>query len=222
MARIKDTSVAEVKAAADIVEVVSARTSLRRASSSRFTGRCPFHEERTPSFSVDPVDKLYYCFGCGKGGDVVRFVQETENLDFAGAVEWLAERFRVRLEYEETSPQADAARRRRDRLTACRHGLVVRQATAVSWGLPADLRASPLGRTIADRLSGARTVAAGAACEIDLVVRPGLGRFTRPAECRLAVVAGAEDVDDQLARTADRIVVAADATEVAEALEAAG
>ncbi len=118
MARIKDTSIAEVKAAADIVEVVSARTSLRRASSSRFTGRCPFHEERTPSFSVDPVDKLYYCFGCGKGGDVVRFVQETENLDFAGAVEWLAERFRVRLEYEETSPLADAARRRRDRLTA--------------------------------------------------------------------------------------------------------
>ena len=73
MARIKDASVAEVKAAADIVDVVSARTSLRRASSSRFTGRCPFHEERTPSFSVDPVDKLYYCFGCGKGGDVVRF-----------------------------------------------------------------------------------------------------------------------------------------------------
>jgi DNA primase len=118
VARIKDTSVAEVKATADIVDVVSARTSLRRASSSRFTGRCPFHEERTPSFSVDPVDKLYYCFGCGKGGDVVRFVQETENLDFAGAIEWLAERFRVNLEYEESSPQADAARRRRERLTA--------------------------------------------------------------------------------------------------------
>jgi DNA primase len=118
VARIKDTSVAEVKAAADIVEVVSARTSLRRASSARFTGRCPFHEERTPSFSVDPVEKLYYCFGCGKGGDVVRFVQETENLDFAGAIEWLADRFRVTLEYEETSPQQDAARRRRERLTS--------------------------------------------------------------------------------------------------------
>ena len=118
MARIKDTSVAEVKAAADIVEVVSARTSLRRASSSRFTGRCPFHEERTPSFSVDPVDKLYYCFGCGKGGDVVRFVQETENLDFAGAIEWLADRFRVTLEYEETSPAQEAKRRRSDRLEA--------------------------------------------------------------------------------------------------------
>ena len=118
MARIKDASVAEVKVAADIVDVVSARTSLRRASSSRFTGRCPFHEERTPSFSVDPVDKLYYCFGCGKGGDVVRFVQETENLDFAEAIEWLADRFRVTLEYEESSPRADAARRRRERLTA--------------------------------------------------------------------------------------------------------
>ncbi|MGL6278730.1 MAG: DNA primase [Gaiella sp.] len=116
MARIKDASVAEVKAAADIVEIVSQRTSLRRASSARYSGRCPFHEERTPSFSVDPVNKLYYCFGCGKGGDVVRFVQETENLDFTGAIEWLAERFRVPLEYEETSPGAERARERRDRL----------------------------------------------------------------------------------------------------------
>ena len=87
-----------------------ARTSLRRVSSSRFTGRCPFHEERTPSFSVDPVDKLYYCFGCGKGGDVIRFVQESENLDFVGAIEWLAERFRVPLEYEESSPREDEQR----------------------------------------------------------------------------------------------------------------
>ena len=91
----------DVVAAADMVEVVSGRTQLRRASGSRYTGRCPFHEEKTPSFSVNPVDKLYYCFGCGKGGDVISFVRETENLDFVGAVEWLAERFRVPLEYEE-------------------------------------------------------------------------------------------------------------------------
>ncbi len=95
MARIKDSSVRDVVAAADMVEVVSTRTPLRRASGSRFTGRCPFHEEKTPSFSVNPVDKLYYCFGCGKGGDVISFVRETESLDFVGAVEWLAERFRV-------------------------------------------------------------------------------------------------------------------------------
>ena len=117
MARIKDASVDAVKAAADIVEVVSLRTSLRRVSGARFSGRCPFHEERTPSFSVDPVGKLYYCFGCGKGGDVIRFVQESENLDFAGAIEWLGERFRVTLEYEESSPREDEQRRRRDRLT---------------------------------------------------------------------------------------------------------
>ena len=117
MARIKDSSVREVVAAADMIEVVSGRTALRR-SGARYSGRCPFHEERTPSFSVNPVDKLYHCFGCGKGGDVITFVRETENLDFAAAVEWLAERFRVTLEYEETSPRIEEARKRRERLLA--------------------------------------------------------------------------------------------------------
>ena len=115
MARINDTSVEAVKAAADMVDVVSARTPLRKAGA-RFTGRCPFHEERTPSFSVNAVDKLYYCFGCGAGGDLIKFVRETENLDFAGAVEWLGERFRVPLEYDEESPQAEQRQRHRRRL----------------------------------------------------------------------------------------------------------
>jgi DNA primase len=118
VARIKDSSVREVVSAADMVEVVSARTQLRRASASRFTGRCPFHEERTPSFSVNPIEKLYYCFGCGKGGDVISFVRETENVDFVGALELLAERFRVTLEYDETSPRVEADRKRRERLYA--------------------------------------------------------------------------------------------------------
>ena len=118
MARIKDSSVRDVVAAADMVEVVSARTALRRASGSRYTGRCPFHEEKTPSFSVNPVEKLYYCFGCGKGGDVISFVRETENLDFVGAVEWLADRFRVPIEVEEASPHVEAERKRRERLYA--------------------------------------------------------------------------------------------------------
>ena len=108
----------DVVAAADMVEVVAGRTQLRRASGSRFTGRCPFHEEKTPSFSVNPVEKLYYCFGCGKGGDIISFVRETENLDFVGAVEWLAERFRVPIEVEEASPRVEEARRRRERLYA--------------------------------------------------------------------------------------------------------
>jgi DNA primase len=117
VARIKDQSVRDAIGAADMVEVVSARTALRKAGG-RYVGRCPFHEERTPSFSVNAPDKLYYCFGCGKGGDVVSFVRETENLDFVEAIEFLAERFRVELEYEETSPAADEARRRRERLYA--------------------------------------------------------------------------------------------------------
>lgn len=115
MARIKQTSVEEVKAVADMVAVVSARTQLRKQGA-RWMGRCPFHEERTPSFSVNPQDKLFYCFGCGKGGDLISFVRETENLDFTGAVEWLADRFNVRLEYEESSPRAEEERQRRTRL----------------------------------------------------------------------------------------------------------
>jgi DNA primase len=115
VARIRDASVREAVEAADMVEVVSARTQLRR-SGARWTGLCPFHDEKTPSFSVNPADKLFYCFGCGKGGDIISFVRETEQLDFAQAVEWLAERYRVTLEFEESSPEQDAARGRRERL----------------------------------------------------------------------------------------------------------
>src|ERR687883_924915 len=113
--RIKDSSVEQVKAAADMAAVVSARTQLRRVGA-RYLGRCPFHEERTPSFSVNATDKLYYCFGCGAKGDLITFVRESEHLDFVGAIEWLADRFGVPLEYEETSPEQDARRRRRERL----------------------------------------------------------------------------------------------------------
>ena len=65
---------------------------------------------------MNPTDKFYYCFGCGAKGDLITFVRETEQLDFAGAIEWLADRFNVQIEYEETSPQQDARRRRRERL----------------------------------------------------------------------------------------------------------
>jgi len=114
-----------VKAGADFVDVVSARTQLRKGGGGRFMGRCPFHEERTGSFSVNGVDKLYYCFGCGVKGDMITFVRETEGLDFVGAVEWLADRFRIPLEYEEVSPEQQERRSRRERLLA-----LLEQATA--------------------------------------------------------------------------------------------
>ena len=104
-----------MKDSADIVEIVSTYTDLRRAGD-RFTGLCPFHEERTPSFSVDPREKLYYCFGCEAGGDVFRFVQEKEGLGFPEAVEALGERYGVEIERESEDPRAEEARRRRARL----------------------------------------------------------------------------------------------------------
>jgi DNA primase len=115
VARIKDTSVDAVKAAANIVDLVESRTRLRKVGG-RYTGLCPFHQEKTPSFSVSPDRGTYHCFGCGVGGDAISFVRESEGLDFVGAIEWLADRFNVELEYEESSPEADAKRKRTERL----------------------------------------------------------------------------------------------------------
>jgi DNA primase len=115
MALISNESLERVKAAADIVEVVSAHTDLRRQGA-RYVGLCPFHEERTPSFSVEPTEKLYHCFGCGVGGDVIKFVEEKEGLGFAEAVEMLADRYGVELEREQEDPRAEAKRQHRRRL----------------------------------------------------------------------------------------------------------
>ena len=116
--RITQDSRERVRDAVDFEELVGARTELKRSGTRRLSGLCPFHDERTPSFGIDPVEKLYHCFGCGAGGDVFSFVMETEGLDFAGALESLADRAGVQLEREAEDP-ADAARRTaRDRLLA--------------------------------------------------------------------------------------------------------
>ena len=115
MAKFSGDSVERVREAADIVEIVSAHTDLRRQGA-RWVGLCPFHEERTPSFSVDAAEKLYHCFGCQAGGDVFGFVQEKEGIGFPEAVELLAQRFGVELEREREDPRAEEARRRRERV----------------------------------------------------------------------------------------------------------
>jgi DNA primase len=139
VALIQKASIEQVVGAADMIEIVSGRTQLRRVGA-RWTGRCPFHEERTPSFSVNPVEKLFYCFGCSKGGDLITFVRESEGLDFAEAVEWLADRTGIQLEYEEASPAVEAGRKRRERLLA-----LLEQAAAFYarylWDSPAGARA---------------------------------------------------------------------------------
>ena len=108
-------SIERVRDSVDFVEVVSAYTDLRRAGE-RYSGLCPFHEERTPSFSLNPADKVYYCFGCEASGDVFTFVQEKEGLGFADAVEALADRYGVEVERESEDPRAEESRRRRARL----------------------------------------------------------------------------------------------------------
>jgi DNA primase len=115
MALISTESLERVKQAVDIVEVISAHTDLRRQGT-RWVGLCPFHEERTPSFSVDAAEKLYHCFGCGVGGDTIKFVEEKEGLGFAEAVELLADRYGVELEREKEDPRAEAKRQQKRRL----------------------------------------------------------------------------------------------------------
>jgi DNA primase len=118
MPRYTDDSRERVRDAVDFVELVGARTELKPAGPRRMTGLCPFHDERTPSFGIDPVEKLYHCFGCGAGGDVFKFAMETEGLDFAGALELLAERAGVELEREAEDPRDAERRARRERLLA--------------------------------------------------------------------------------------------------------
>ena len=91
---ITDSALAELRAAADIVEVISEHTKLKKAGRS-WKGLCPFHQERTPSFTVDRDKGLYHCFGCGAGGDIIHFVRQIDRLDFPEAVEALAARFHV-------------------------------------------------------------------------------------------------------------------------------
>jgi DNA primase len=105
-----------VRDAIDFVELVSARTELRKAGPRSYEGLCPFHEERSPSFSVEPMEKLYYCFGCQASGDVFTFVQETEGVDFGAALELLADRCGIELEREEEDPKEAERRQRRERL----------------------------------------------------------------------------------------------------------
>ncbi len=116
MARYTPDSRDRVRDAIDFVDLVSTRTELRRAGPRSYEGLCPFHDERTPSFSVEPVEKVYYCFGCQASGDVFTFVQETEGVDFKGAMELLADRAGIELQLEREDPKEAERRARRERL----------------------------------------------------------------------------------------------------------
>ncbi|TAM92555.1 MAG: DNA primase [Jatrophihabitans sp.] len=97
--RIRDEDIALVREKSPIADVVGEQVQLRNAGGGNLKGLCPFHDEKSPSFSVSPARGVYYCFGCGAGGDVITFVKETEHLDFSEAVERLAARSGIQLRY---------------------------------------------------------------------------------------------------------------------------
>lgn len=111
MAKIREDDIDALRERADIVEVVSAVSQLKRAGAHTFKGLCPFHSEKTPSFQVDAAKGLWHCFGCGEGGNVYHFVQKIESLPFPEAVEWLARKFAFDLHYEESRPGDHSAAR---------------------------------------------------------------------------------------------------------------
>ena len=99
MARISEQSIEKVRQAADIIEVVSSHVELKQRGRN-FFGLCPFHSEKTPSFSVNPDKQIFKCFGCGVGGGAINFIMEIENLEFVDAIKRLAQTFNIVLDIQ--------------------------------------------------------------------------------------------------------------------------
>lgn len=115
MPQIPRETVEQVLTATDIVDLISSYMPVKRAGS-RFQTLCPFHNEKSPSFSIDPIRQFYHCFGCKKSGDAISFVREYENLTFTDAVKKLASRAGVTIVEQALDPKEEADRRRRGRL----------------------------------------------------------------------------------------------------------
>ena len=92
MTRTLDEVVAEIKSRLDIVDVVSESVILKK-NGNRYWGCCPFHKEKTPSFSVNPAIGIYKCFGCGEGGDALKFIMKTKNMSFMEVIKDLAQKY---------------------------------------------------------------------------------------------------------------------------------
>jgi len=156
-----------VRVATDLVDLVSEVTKVKRSGRS-VMAVCPFHQEKTPSMSIDPARGLYHCFGCGKGGDVFRFVQETQAVDFSDAVELLARRSGIALQRD---PEAAKRRSRRE-------ALVEATEAAVRF-YHERLRTAPDG-------AGARRYLRGRGYDAGVVEHFGLGYSPVPGDALVA------------------------------------
>lgn len=102
--RIPEETVERIRQASDILEVINDFVSLKKRGSN-YIACCPFHNEKTPSFNVNPVRQIYKCFGCGKAGDAVRFVMDIENIGYGEALRYLAKKYGVEIEEQEQTPE---------------------------------------------------------------------------------------------------------------------
>ena len=106
----------KVRATADLYDIVSATVSLKPSGTGTYVGLCPFHDEKTPSFSVRPALGVWHCFGCGLGGDVFGYVEHQENIDFRDAVELLADKYHIELHYDQSNAKKEHTGSKRARL----------------------------------------------------------------------------------------------------------
>ena len=105
MARISEQIIEQIRSTADIVEVVSGYVQLKKRGRN-FFGLCPFHGEKTASFSVSPERQIYKCFGCSVGGGVINFIMEIEGMEFVNAVKHLADQYSIEIQIDETPGQS--------------------------------------------------------------------------------------------------------------------
>lgn len=162
MPRIAEESIERVAAANDIVEVIGSYFPLKRAGTS-WRALCPFHREKSPSFHVSPQKQAYYCFGCGAGGSVFKFVMDYERVDFVTAVQRLAQRAGIAIIEEASSPDEGRKRQLRDRLLDLHR-------EAAAW-FAQNLLRSPAGASARDYLKS-RSVTSDTAREWQLGYAP--------------------------------------------------
>ncbi len=138
MARIRQEDIDAVKERTDIVQLVGNYLTLKKSGHDSVSGLCPFHQEKTPSFSVSPSKQVFYCFGCGKGGDAITFLRELEHLSYVEAIERLAQTAGVHLRYEGDSLAERRAAERRAALYRANEEAAALYQTMLTGGREAD------------------------------------------------------------------------------------
>jgi DNA primase len=191
--RIRQDDIETVRERTDIVKIVSQYLTLKKSGHDSFSGLCPFHTEKTPSFSVSPAKGVYYCFGCGAGGDAIRFLREVEHLDFTEAVERLAKDSGVTLRYEGDSAAERRAMSRRQSLNRANE-----QAFELYHGMLLDGREGEDARTyLAERGIRRETIEAFGIGYAPRYADFLLRRLARGASPELLVEAGLAIKDDR-------------------------